>query len=95
MAGSTSTEMTPGQILSDIGADTFRRALQRGEALRCSYLWMASAHRAEDGGIEIEIYCSLDTRSDHWATEIYYYSFDRAISALREYEHTGNMPEGE
>ncbi|MBX0328639.1 hypothetical protein K2Z83_13230 [Oscillochloris sp. ZM17-4] len=95
MAGSTSIEMSPGQILSDLGADTFRKALQRGDALRCARLWMATAHRADDGGVEIEIYCCLDTRHDCWDVEIYYYSVDRAIVALREYERTGNMPEGE
>jgi hypothetical protein len=56
---------------------------------------MASAHRAEDGEIEIEIYCGIDPSSDHWDAEIYYYSVERAIIALREYERTGNMPEGE
>ncbi|NTW01575.1 MAG: hypothetical protein HGA19_09720 [Oscillochloris sp.] len=95
MVGSTTMEMVPGQILSDVGADLFCRILRSGEILRCSHLWMASAHRLDDGGVEIEIYCSLNTQADHWDTEIYYYNFDRALVALREYECTGNMPEGE
>jgi hypothetical protein len=95
MAGSTTIEMAPGQILNDVGADIFRRGLRSGAVLRCAHLWMASAHRADDGGIEIELYCSLDTRTDCWDTEIYYYSIDHAIVALGEYERTGNMPEGE
>jgi len=95
MAGSTTIELEPGQILSEMGADVFRRGLRSGGLLRCSHLWMASAHRADDGGIEIELYCDLDTRIDHWAAEIYYYSIDRATAALREYERTGNIPEGE
>ncbi len=95
MAGSTTIEMAPGQILSEVGADVFRRIVRSGDTLRCSHLWMMSAHRANDGGIEIELYCSLNTRTDHWDAEIYYDSIDRAIVALRDYERTGNIPEGE
>jgi hypothetical protein len=95
MAGSTTIEMEPGQILSGVGANLFRRAIRSGELLRCSHLWMASAHADDDGVIEIEIYCSLDERTDRWDAEVYYYSIDSAIVALCEYELTGNMPEGE
>ncbi|MEI8306405.1 MAG: hypothetical protein WCF99_04980 [Chloroflexales bacterium] len=95
MAGSTTIEMEPGQILSKDGADLFCRALRRGDTLRCVPLWITSAHRADDGGIEIEILCSLNTRTDRWDAEIYYFSLDRAILALCDYERTGNIPEGE
>ncbi|MEI7769156.1 MAG: hypothetical protein WCI67_04155 [Chloroflexales bacterium] len=95
MAGSTTIEMGPGQILSEVGADEFRRGLYSGGLLRCSNLWVASAHQTDDGEIEIELYCSLDTRTDHWIAEVYYYNIDRATAALREYERTGNIPEGE
>jgi hypothetical protein len=95
MAGSATLEMSPGQILSEAGAAMFRQRLQGGDILRCAQLWMASARRADDGSTEIELYCDLDRDSDRWAIEIYYSSFDRAIAALREYEGTGNMPEGE
>jgi hypothetical protein len=87
--------MTRGQILSDAGADTFRRRLQNGDILRCAHLWMASARPIDPGTFEITIFCGLDSRTDHWDAEIYYFSLDRALVALREYERTGNMPEGE
>lgn len=95
MAGFTHAEMAPGQILHDAGATRFRQALQSGAILRCANLWMAQAHSRGGGEVEIEIYCSLDRRTDNWAAEVYYFSIDRALVALREYEHTGNMPEGE
>ncbi len=95
MAGSTYIEIAPGQILDEAGARWFRRMLLSGATLRCANLWMALAHPAGDGAVEIEIYCGLDPRTDRWAAEIYYDNLDRALHALREYEHTGNMPEGE
>jgi hypothetical protein len=95
MASSTTMEMEPGQILSDVGADLFRRVLEGGEVVRCSHLWIASAHQYDDGGIEIEICCSLNRRTDRWDAEIYYFDLDRALIAIREYESTGNIPEGE
>jgi hypothetical protein len=95
VAGSTYAEMGPGQILDDAGAEGFCRMLWSGVTVRCSSLWVASAHTTGEGEIEIEIYCSLDQRSDRWDAEVYYYSLDRAVVALREYERTGNMPEGE
>ncbi len=94
MAGSTTVEFAPGQILNDGGADIFRRGLHSGEVLRCAHLWMAAAHQTDDGEIEIALACGLDPRSDRWVAEIYYFSIDRTIAALREYEYTGNMPEG-
>jgi hypothetical protein len=95
MAGRTTTELAPGQIFSDSGADTFRGELLSSRAVRCGSLWLAQATVYSDGAAEIEILCSLDARRDRWEAEIYYYSFERAVAALREYEETGNIPEGE
>ena len=95
MAGRTTTAMQPGQILDDSGAESFRGELLSGRTMRCANLWMASAQLYNDGAAEIEIFCSFDPRVDRWDAEIYYYSFERAVQALREYEQTGNMPEGE
>lgn len=95
MAGGTATVMEPGQILTEAGADTFRGELLSARSLRCANLWMARAQVYNDGAAEIEILCSYDPRVDRWDAEIYYYSFERAVVALREYEETGNIPEGE
>lgn len=95
MAGRTTTVMQPGQILSDAGADMFRGELLSGHTVRCAGLWTANAQIYSDGAAEIEIFCSLDPARDRWDAEVYYYSFERAVGALREYEQTGNIPEGE
>lgn len=95
MAGRTTTELAPGQILSDSGANTFRGELLSAHAVRCANLWLAQATVYSDGAAEIEILCSLNPIFDRWDAEIYYYSFERAVMALREYEETGNIPEGE
>lgn len=95
MAGRTETAMEPGQILSDAGADTFRGELLSAHAVRCGNLWLANATVYSDGAAEIEIRCSLNPARSRWDAEIYYYSFERAVMALREYEETGNIPEGE
>jgi hypothetical protein len=87
--------MAPGQILSDAGADTFRGELLSAHAVRCADLWLAQATIYSDGAAEIEILCSRDGRTTRWAADVYYYSFERAVAALREYEETGNIPEGE
>jgi hypothetical protein len=95
MAGRTTTEIVPGQIFSDVGADTFRGELLSAHAVRCADLWLAQATVYSDGAAEIEILCSRDARTDRWDADVYYYSFERAVTALREYEETGNIPEGE
>ncbi|NJN15317.1 MAG: hypothetical protein HC822_02960 [Oscillochloris sp.] len=95
MAARTTTELERQQIFTASGADSFRSELLSGRTVRCANLWMASAQVYNDGAAEIEIFCSLDIRTDRWDAEIYYYSFERAIAALREYEQTGNIPEGE
>lgn len=95
MAGRTMTAMAPGDILNDDGADTFRGELLSAHAVRCENLWLAQATVYSDGAAEIEIRCSLNPASGRWDAEVYYYSFDRAVTALREYEETGNIPEGE
>jgi hypothetical protein len=95
MAGGTATQIDPGHIFSDAGADVFRGELLSARTLRCADLWMARAQVYNDGAAEIEILCSYDPRVDRWDAEIYYYSFERAVTALREYEETGNIPEGE
>nr|WP_044200977.1 hypothetical protein [Oscillochloris trichoides] len=95
MASSSHAEMEPGEILSAAGAERFRRLLRSGVLLRCADRWMALAHPIEDAEMEIEIYCCRDRTSDCWAAEVYYYSLERALVALSEYEMTGNMPEGE
>lgn len=95
MAGRTTTEMLPGQIFSDAGADTFRGELLSAHAVRCAELWFAQATVYSDGAAEIEIFCSHNPRTGRWDADIYYYSFERAVAALREYEETGNIPEGE
>ncbi len=95
MAGRTTTELEPGQILSDGGADTFRGELLSAHAVRCANLWLAHATIYNDGAAEIEILCSHNPHANRWDAEVYYYSFDRAVEALREYEATGNIPEGE
>jgi len=87
--------MQPGQIHGAAGADTFRGELLGGRAVRCGALWLASAQVYSDGAAEIEILCSFDAARDRWDAEVYYYSFERAVAALREYEQTGNIPEGE
>ncbi|HMQ30642.1 MAG TPA: hypothetical protein PKD53_07920 [Chloroflexaceae bacterium] len=87
--------MEPGQIMSDSGADTFRGELLSAHAVRCRDLWLAHATVYSDGAAEIEIRCSLNQARKRWDAEIYYYSFERAVQALREYEETGNIPEGE
>ena len=95
MAARTTTELEPGQILSDGGADTFRGELLSAHAVRCANLWLAHATVYSDGAAEIEILCSHNAQTTRWDAEIYYYSFEHAIVALREYEQTGNIPEGE
>jgi hypothetical protein len=95
MAGRTTTLMERGQIMSDSGADTFRGELLSAHAVRCDNLWLAHATVYSDGAAEIEIRCCMSPTNGRWETEIYYYSFERAVQALREYEDTGNIPEGE
>lgn len=95
MAGRTMTRLEPGQIFSDAGADTFRGELLSAHAVRCADLWLAQATVYSDGAAEIEIFCSRNAATDRWDADVYYYSFDRAVKALREYEETGNIPEGE
>jgi hypothetical protein len=87
--------MAPGQILTDAGADTFRGELLSARSVRCADLWLAQATVYTDGAAEIEIRCSRNSRTNRWDADIYYYSFERAVLALREYEETGNIPEGE
>lgn len=95
MAGMTMTLMERGQILSDSGADTFRGELLSAHSVRCGDLWLVHATVYSDGAAEIEMRCSMNSGSGRWDAEIYYYSFERAVQALREYEETGNIPEGE
>jgi hypothetical protein len=95
MAGRTETAMAPGQILTDAGADTFRGELLSAHSVRCGNLWLAEATVYSDGAAEIEIRCSHEPGRGRWAVDVYYYSFERAVTALREYEETGNIPEGE
>jgi hypothetical protein len=95
MAGRTTTLMERGQIMGDGGADTFRGELLSAHAVRCGDLWLAQATIYSDGAAEIEIHCSLNPANGRWEAEVYYYSFERAVHALREYEDTGNIPEGE
>lgn len=95
MASRTTTPMSPGQIMSDAGADTFRGELLSSHTVRCASLWMASATVYSDGAAEIELFCSFNPAIDNWDAEVYYYSFEHAVKALREYEQTGNIPEGE
>ncbi|MFV9505592.1 MAG: hypothetical protein AB4911_13635 [Oscillochloridaceae bacterium umkhey_bin13] len=95
MAGRTTTLMDRGQIMGDAGADTFRGELLSAHAVRCADLWLAQATVYSDGAAEIEIRCGLDSTGRRWEAEVYYYSFERAVRALREYEETGNLPEGE
>ncbi|WP_129671485.1 hypothetical protein [Candidatus Chloroploca sp. Khr17] len=95
MAGRTTTAMDPGQILTDAGADTFRGELLSAHAVRCQNFWLATATVYHDGAAEIAIWCSLNPAHGRWDAEIYYFSFEQAIRALREYEETGNIPEGE
>jgi hypothetical protein len=91
----TVTMLDPGRIQEDAGADTFRGELLSAHAVRCGDLWMANAQVYHDGAAEIELLCSLNPKTGRWDAEIYYYSFEQAIIALREYEATGNIPEGE
>ena len=95
MAGRTTTMMDRGQILSDAGSDTFRGELLSAHSVRCDNLWLATATVYHDGAAEIEIHCSLNPANGRWAAEVYYYSFEQAVRAIREYEETGNIPEGE
>jgi hypothetical protein len=95
MASRTETAMTLGHILTDAGADTFRGELLSAHVVRCGNLWLAEATVYSDGAAEIEIRCSHEPAHGRWAADVYYYSFERAIAALREYEETGNIPEGE
>ncbi|NTU83277.1 MAG: hypothetical protein HGA45_28555 [Chloroflexales bacterium] len=95
MAGRTMTAMAPGQILDNDGADIFRGELLSAHSVRCDNLWLAQATVYSDGAAEIEILCSLNQANGRWDAEVYYYSFERAVGALREYEETGNIPEGE
>jgi hypothetical protein len=95
MADKTTTELAPGQILSDPGADTFRGELLSAHAVRCADLWLAQATIYSDGAAEIELFCNYAAQSKRWQTESYYYSFERAIAALRAYEERGELPAGE
>jgi hypothetical protein len=91
----TVTPFEPGRIQEESGADTFRGELLSAHAVRCGNLWLANAQVYNDGAAEIELLCSLNPQTGRWDAEIYYYSFERAVTALREYEETGNIPEGE
>lgn len=95
MASRTTTPMQPGQIATTEGADTFRGELLSAHTVRCGDLWIASASVYSDGAAEIEISCQFDAERGQWSAHAYYYSFDRAATALRAYEVDGTLPEGE
>lgn len=95
MASRTTTPMEPGQIATDAGADTFRAELLSAHTVRCADLWMAVSSVYEDGAAEIELSCNYDPATTRWAAHAYYYSFERATAALRAYEASGTVPEGE
>lgn len=87
--------MQPGDIAAEAGADTFRGELLSAHTVRCADLWQASSEVYSDGAAEIAILCSYDRSAERWVTEVYYYSFERAIQALRAYESGDGIPEGE
>lgn len=95
MARRQTTPMEPGTIATQAGADQFRSELLGAHAMRCGDLWMAVSSVYEDGAAEIEVACRFDPDTEAWATHAYFYSFEQAIAALREYEQTGIPPEEE
>jgi hypothetical protein len=95
MASRTTMTMQPGEIALPAGADTFRGELLSAHAVRCADLWQASSEVYSDGAAEIALFCGFDASAGRWTVEVYYYSFERAIQALRVYEADGLLPEGE
>ncbi|MCU0490099.1 MAG: hypothetical protein MUD01_00720 [Chloroflexaceae bacterium] len=95
MSHRTVTPMQPGQIATEAGADTLRGELLSAHAVRCGDLWFATASVYSDGAAEIELSCRYDAEGGQWASHAYFYSFERATTALREYEASGELPEGE
>lgn len=89
------TPMSPGQIATPAGADTLRAELLSAHAVRCGDLWMASSSVYGDGAAEIEVSCRFEPDSRSWQAHAYFYSFDRATAAIRDFEATGVIPEGE
>lgn len=95
MAERITVTLAPGQILSEVGAEIFRQKLINGHTVRCGDRWIASVEKNDGEAPEIQLRCCRNPETDRWETEVYYFSFERAIGALREYEETGNFPEGE
>ena len=95
MASRTTITMQPGDIATSAGADTFRGELLSAHTVRCGDLWQAGSEVYSDGAAEIALLCRYDQAAGRWAAEAYYYRFERAIRALRDYEADGVLPEGE
>lgn len=88
----TITELAPGQIANQAGADKLRGELLSAHTVRCGNAWAASATVYSDGAAEIEVSTGYDGASQGWRTHEYYYSFELATRALRQYEETGSLP---
>ena len=88
----TTTELAPGQIATEAGADKLRGELLSAHTVRCGDAWIATATVYSDGAAEIEVAIGYDRAGAAWRTTEYYYSFAVATRALRLYEETGSLP---
>jgi hypothetical protein len=88
----TTTELAPGQIAGQAGADKLRGELLSAHTVRCGNAWAAAATVYSDGAAEIEIATGYDVAARTWRSHDYYYSFELATRALRIFEETGVLP---
>src|SRR5690349_946830 len=88
----TTTELAPGQVATQAGADKLRGELLSAHTVRCGNAWAASATVYSDGAAEIEVSVGYDPAGGSWRAHDYFYSFELATRALRQYEATGVLP---
>ena len=85
--------MTPGQIATEAGADKLRGELLSAHEVRCGDSWRAISTVYADGAAEIEVSALYDRQRETWTQHAFFYSFEAATIALREYEATGELRE--
>ncbi len=89
---SATTELAAGYIATEAGADKLRGELLSAHAVRCGNHWTAAAEVFSDGAAEITVSTGYDAASKSWQQHEYYYSFEKATAALRQFEATGTLP---
>lgn len=87
----STTEIAPGQIATEAGAEKLRGELLSARALRCENTWMAAAEVFSDGAAEITVSAGFDAARQQWTQHEYFYSFEAATRAIRDLEATGTL----